>query len=261
MILQDIPAREGISVLYGHRILPAIPTGLTPYAHTTVSYEYFNRFLQAYDHWQALSIHDLKAGNYHPDTPAYVLTFDDGYRDNMLYLLPMLEYYDVPAAIFLCHDFCYNGLEPFEQDFASRLNETQGDIYEAEREQLKRGSFANRQKKLQSLITKYDLQSPPTKTDFLDEEDIKLLNDHPLITLGHHTKTHPNLAHLNPFALNRELASPYDTIAYPYGGHNVLVRTMAQFMGYQMGFTTENALYHPDKHSLLAIPRIKLSMD
>jgi peptidoglycan/xylan/chitin deacetylase (PgdA/CDA1 family) len=261
MKLDDVPAKHGISVLYGHRVLDEIPNGITPYNKTTVTPKFLNDFLERHADWQALSLHDIQTQNYHPDTPAFALTFDDGYRDNLTNLLPILEKHDVPTAIFLCAAFCDGTSEPLEHNFGSRLQPNQHGIYHKERATLKRGTFKQRISKLDALIRRYDLQPFNHQTDFLNGADIQSLDDHPLITLGHHTKTHPLLSRLMPWHVWGEMQSHYETIAYPYGGQNIIVRGLAKLQGYQMGFTTDERTYNPQTDNPLAIPRIELKMD
>ena len=57
-----------------------------------------------------------------------------------------------------------------------------------------------------------------------------------------------------------ELRSNFDLIAYPYGGHNCMVRLCARLHGYQMGFTTAEKVYNPKTDNPMAIPRIELKM-
>ena len=260
MKLNDIAAHKGISILYGHRVTKAIQHNITPYTKTTITPQFLDRFLERHADWQALSLYDIQTQNYHSSTPALALTFDDGYRDNLTELLPILEKHDVPAAIFLCNAFCNGTMEPFEHDFGSRLNPDQNDVYETQRTILKRGPFKHRQAKLNALIEKYDLPAFKTPTEFLNPHDIQALINHPLITLGHHTKTHPLLSRLMPWQIWDELRSNFDLIAYPYGGHNCMVRLCARLLGYQMGFTTAKRVYNPKTDNPLAIPRIELKM-
>lgn len=260
MNLSDIPAQIGISVLYGHRISNEIPSEPSPYAQTTITPDALDQFLTDHKDWQALSIDDLIHKNFDPYKPAFALTFDDGYRDMLVPLVGILEKHNVPAAIFICHDYCYHDLEPLEQDFASRLGPDQHHLYDQYRHKLKKGSLSKRQKFLQWLAIEYGLPPKGQKTHFLSPDDIVVLDNHPLVTLGHHSQSHPLLNRLGVCTLWRELASPYKSISYPYGGHNALVRCIARLRGHKIGFTTNPRLFKPTQHPMMAIPRIELKL-
>jgi peptidoglycan/xylan/chitin deacetylase (PgdA/CDA1 family) len=260
MKLSNKPAQIGISVLYGHRILNDIPSSPSPYSQTTITPDALDQFLDTHKDWQALSLDDLKSHSYDPLKPAFVLTFDDGYRDMLAPLIRILETHNVPAAIFICHGFCYHDLEPLEQDFASRLSIDQHGLYDQYRHVLKKGSLKKRHKKLQKLVHDHNLGTANEKTKFLSPDDIVVMDNHPLVTLGHHTHTHPLLNRLNPFNLWKELQSPYNAIAYPYGGHNTVIRFMSRLRGHKLGFTTNHRLFDPKHDSYMAIPRIELKL-
>jgi peptidoglycan/xylan/chitin deacetylase (PgdA/CDA1 family) len=51
----------------------------------------------------AQALRELEAGG--PRTSAVVLTFDDGYRDNLVHALPVLKRYGLPATVFVTSRF------------------------------------------------------------------------------------------------------------------------------------------------------------
>ncbi len=96
--------RPGIRILMYHRV-----DRLTYYDQLTVSPERFEQHmvylatrLRVISLSQALA--ELTSAK--EICPAVAVTFDDGYRDNLLYALPILERYKIPATIFITTQFC-----------------------------------------------------------------------------------------------------------------------------------------------------------
>jgi hypothetical protein len=54
------------------------------------------------------------------DRPLFALTFDDGWKDNFEYALPILKYYQVPALIFLATGAVDSGELFWPQDIATK---------------------------------------------------------------------------------------------------------------------------------------------
>jgi peptidoglycan/xylan/chitin deacetylase (PgdA/CDA1 family) len=96
--------RPGLRILMYHRVdrSPA-------YDQLTVSPERFEEQI-AYlaQHCRVISlaqaVTELTAGS--ATRPGVVVTFDDGYRDNLLHALPVLRRYALPATIFVTTRFC-----------------------------------------------------------------------------------------------------------------------------------------------------------
>ncbi len=96
--------RPGIRILMYHRV-----DRLPGYDQLTVSPGRFDEHM-AYlaRHCRVIglaeAVAELRAGG--PSRPAVVVTFDDGYRDNLAHALPVLRRYRIPATIFVTTDFC-----------------------------------------------------------------------------------------------------------------------------------------------------------
>ena len=96
--------RPGIRILMYHRV-----DRLPCYDQLTVSPERFERHM-AYlaTHQRVISLTQALAelASTGKMRSAVAVTFDDGYRDNLLYALPILERYKIPATIFITTQFC-----------------------------------------------------------------------------------------------------------------------------------------------------------
>ncbi|MDL2283922.1 polysaccharide deacetylase family protein [Oxalobacter sp. OttesenSCG-928-P03] len=117
-----------------------------------------------------------------------VITFDDGYRDNFINALPILERYELPATIYV----------------------TTGQLGQ-------RASFA--------WDMEYDEKD---RAYFLSKTEINVLGKHPLIEIGAHTHNHSRLSDLSPqqqfeemvkskTILEELIGRPVTSFAYPFG--------------------------------------------
>ena len=117
------------------------------------------------------------------------ITFDDGYRDNILNALLILEKYKIPATIFV---------------MTARIGE----------------------KGISERDLKYAEEDRAT---FLSRDELKSLASNPLIELGAHTVSHPRLVDLGYEEQKREMLLSKKTLesitgktvrlfAYPFGG-------------------------------------------
>jgi peptidoglycan/xylan/chitin deacetylase (PgdA/CDA1 family) len=105
-----------LAVVLYHRVDDAIcgePEGLTVTRRT------FERHLRMYrDHFQVISVTgmlDLLERGVGLEEWTVVITFDDGYRDNVLHAAPLLRKYGLPACFFLTAGYLETGHQ-FEWD-------------------------------------------------------------------------------------------------------------------------------------------------
>jgi peptidoglycan/xylan/chitin deacetylase (PgdA/CDA1 family) len=175
------------------------------------------------------------------------LTFDDGYRDNIDHALPILEQFNCPATIFITTRFpegdtwiwwfelwdYLQSKERLEMEFEGTHSIWDcTDKVQKHRCYLDLSSWMmrlslERQKSLLTAVTK--TRERRTYSNIcLDWNDIIKLDRHPLITIGAHTHSHPNLARetekvareeiLNSkLLLERKLGHAVNHFAYPFG--------------------------------------------
>lgn len=76
---------------------------LSPMGSLSVSSKGLEAYLKLFRQWhyQMISMDDLIEKRYNPEQPYVVLTFDDGYKDNLTVALPILKKYGARATIFV----------------------------------------------------------------------------------------------------------------------------------------------------------------
>lgn len=96
--------RPGIRVLMYHRVLPR--TGFDQLTVTPERFAAQMEVLAASREVVSLSAAVADLDNGMPSRVSTVITFDDGYRDNLLHALPVLRRLNLPATIFVTTAFC-----------------------------------------------------------------------------------------------------------------------------------------------------------
>jgi peptidoglycan/xylan/chitin deacetylase (PgdA/CDA1 family) len=74
-------------------------------------------------------LENLKLGR-SADKPYLAITIDDGFQDNYIHALPILQSYDVPATIFLATDFIDTGRPPWPTQIIEILERTKNQVIE-----------------------------------------------------------------------------------------------------------------------------------
>lgn len=179
-----------------------------------------------------------------------VITFDDGYADNFLYALPILEKYKVPATIFVstgnigtANEFWWDELEriiccnprlPEDIRYAGQNFHV---ATVAEREKacyaihpiLKKMLPADREKVLHDMSVEWDASKegrPENRS--LTKEELKEMSSSPYITIGGHTVTHSSLAfeseNLQKYEIEKSkvdiekiIGKKIDVFSHPFG--------------------------------------------
>ena len=283
-----------LMIYYGHRVTAMDTSDMFgPDLGNAASPEALDSFLIDRRSWTAVTLTDLGLRGHQlisAERPHYILTFDDGYLDNLTTLMPILERHNVPAAIFVTTGFVSAELEPYEYVLARLIRHRRAlelpngvslEIHTANQkshhyEVLRRKwktRLPHKREKFMTRLQAMNSHPPLSAADryILNWGEVRKLDEHPLITIGAHSHTHPVLTRLSPrralselgtcrALLEAKLNRRVDHLAYPYGNSSQLVRAAARHVGFATGFSTEERpVNRKDLKGYLALPRFELN--
>lgn len=168
-------------------------------------------------HFCPLTLDDLVTRAWTGTLPrrAVALTFDDGYVDNLELAIPILERSEVPATFFIATGnpgafFWWDELENSVWSTSSSASELRVQIRgkelswqptELDRAQIHRQLVdaaktlpAEERRGLVEAVRDWSPSAPPAGIRAMNQEEMVRLADHPLATIGGHTKSHPRLS-------------------------------------------------------------------
>jgi peptidoglycan/xylan/chitin deacetylase (PgdA/CDA1 family) len=214
--------------------------------------------------------------------PQFLITFDDGYPNNLELGLPVLEQFGAPALFFVSTWHLLTG-EPFWFDRvvtriqAARLNRLNLSSLGLREYWFAREDGARRWDDIQVLLTDvkrlgnpgdpaverllafFDAEYGATAAAYDDRfrpirtEELRALASRPLCALGSHGHRHEILTRLEDAALAEALGrskqvleevsgQPVTAFAYPNGDEDARVRAACATAGYRYGFATRAGL-------------------
>ena len=267
-ILRRIYAGRG-TILMLHRIVPreefsTLQLGLTP------------ENLDALIRWACSKRYKLTSlGQFCANVRArqgrrmLCLTFDDGYVDTLTHALPVLERHNAPATIFVITDMPDLRFSLWWYAFEQALRE------DPNRDQkfsvVRSCIFANSRLENDELFRKFGLTDDSFRhlcaRYSLTWGDIRQLAQHPLITIGSHTVSHPVLNSLSDAQLETELLDSKRRLetetqrevtlfAYPFGMTGPRECEAVRRAGFEAAVTSQMGnVVDGHKDHLWALPR------
>ena len=231
------------------------------------------------------ALNRLQAGD---PRPFAVLTFDDGYRNNLTQALPILEDHNAPATIYVPTgmptaqlDAWWLGLRQLFLEHNRLEIEPMDRVYMADDRATKAAGFReviawvwddfSRVNAFGETYRRYGLSMEAlVRCHAMSETELQHIHQSPLITIGGHTTAHFPLALLETDQVRREIADnrsflqnllqdPIDHFAYPFGRPAIdgeREAAIVRDLGFKTAVTTDvGGLFETHKNDPYLWPR------
>ena len=224
-------------------------------------------------------------------------TFDDGYRDNRDFALPVMREFNAPFTVHVASDFAEgigrlwwialemliakaSSIEADISGVATRLDTSTPAAKEAAFERLHdwlRGlpGGGDLPREMGALCARYGVDETAICRELcMSWDELKAFAQDPLISIGAHTITHCSLARQSREIACQEMATsrarienalqrPVVHLAYPYGDKiaaGAREFSLAQAAGFNTAVTTRPGMIFPENAGhLTALPRVSLN--
>ena len=300
VLLRPIFAGVG-AVFMLHHVRPSRNAEFQPNRHLEIEPEFLRAMLS---HLRALGIDIVTMDEMHQRLSQRnfarrfaCFTFDDGYRDNRDFALPVMEEFDAPFTVYVASDFAEGSGRlwwiALEQVIATAssievpLGGTMTRL-DTRTPAAKRAAFDRVHDRLRALPGEHDVareisalcvrhgidESTIARDLCLSWDELKAFADNPLVTIGAHTITHCNLAKQSEAAAAFEIATsrvrieaalqrPVLHLAYPYGDRSAAGPRefrLARAAGFRTAVTTRPGMIFPESADhLTALQRVSLN--
>jgi peptidoglycan/xylan/chitin deacetylase (PgdA/CDA1 family) len=283
-----------------HRVLPGVPADFSPNAILQIEPDFLDYVIERI---RALGIDIVsldealvRLAAKGRGKPFVVLTFDDAYRDNLQYALPILRRHEAPFTLYVptalvdgVGELWWQAIEDIiaRQDAISLTSAGQTDYVDtltvAEKSdafntlywQMRKMPEADRVRLVRSFAKAYgyDLQKQ-CRDLIMDWQDLRLFAGEPLCTIGAHTVHHYELAKLPLDQARSEMAQSAEILyaqfgerpqhfSYPLGGPLSAGQRefdLARELGFKSAVTTRpGGLYSRHGANPHALPRVSLN--
>jgi peptidoglycan/xylan/chitin deacetylase (PgdA/CDA1 family) len=224
-------------------------------------------------------------------------TFDDGYRDNRDFALPVMREFGAPFTVHVASDFAegigrlwwialemvITRVSSIEADIAgvpTRLDTSTPGAKDAAFERLhdwlrRLPGAGDLQREVSALCVRYGVDETAICRELcMSWDELKAFSDDPLISIGAHTITHCNLAKQSRDVASQEMTTsrarienalqrPVAHLAYPYGDKiaaGAREFALAQAAGFKTAVTTRPGMIFPESaQHLTALQRVSLN--
>jgi peptidoglycan/xylan/chitin deacetylase (PgdA/CDA1 family) len=235
------------------------------------------------DHLQDLLV------NHEPIEPRTVLiTFDDGYRNNLINAAPILKKYDLPATIYLATAYIDSGDPQWIDELYSYFRHRKSDhlelpnlgkfnlstmeektkAYSMLKHRMVESTMEERRLILLQVNKQLGATPIPEKLTLSWADLDRIVCEFPNLAIGFHTKSHADLTGLDSAAsamdikngmldLERNLGLKPRHFSYPYGKWNDQIRTQVKRAALHSAITSEPVPAITAVSDIYTLPRIE----
>jgi peptidoglycan/xylan/chitin deacetylase (PgdA/CDA1 family) len=296
------PIFSGVGAIFMlHHVRPRRDTEFQPNHHLEVAPEFLRAMLA---HLRSRGIDIITMDEVHQrliernfSRRFACFTFDDGYRDNRDFALPVMREFEAPFTVYVASDFAQGigGLWWIALEVvlakASSIEARIGDVatrLDTSTPAAKQAAFDRLHDWLRGLPGEHDIHREiaalcaPHGVDetaicrelCMSCDELKPFADDPLVTIGAHTITHCNLASqpeeiashemaIGRARIEKALQRPVVHLAYPYGDKiaaGAREFALAHAAGFKTAVTTRPGMIFPESADhLTALPRVSLN--
>jgi peptidoglycan/xylan/chitin deacetylase (PgdA/CDA1 family) len=296
------PIFAGVGAIFMlHHVRPGRDAEFQPNRHLEIEPEFLRATLQ---HLRELDVDLVTMDDVHARLSQRnfarrfaCFTFDDGYRDNRDFALPVMREFDAPLTVYVASDFAegtgrlwWVALERVIAKASSVEVPIGGNLtrFDASTPAAKQAAFDrihdwlralpgehDQQREITALCTRHEVDEAAIARDLcLSWDELKPFADDPLVNIGAHTVSHCNLARQSEATASFEIATsrarienalqrPVLHFCYPYGDRSAAgVREFAatKAAGFKTAVTTRPGMIYPESADhLAALQRVSLN--
>lgn len=188
------------------------------------------------------------------------LTFDDGWKENIDNVIPIIAEYNIPVTFFISTDPVENGgvfWWSYVTKYGKKYLKSDNTI-----KKMRRISESRREELIHQLEDRF---SSRMNREAMTIEDVKQIARLPQVAIGCHTAHHVMMTQCKDQELDNEIkiskeklenwiGKPVNCFSYPEGDYNSHVKEAVQKYGFDLAATTDNR-FISDNDDLFSIPR------
>lgn len=283
-------------ILTFHHVVPEPPAAFAPNRLLAITPDFLDATLRelAAAGFDLVGLDAVPQRLAEPGPPFAVLTFDDGYRDNLVHAAPVLRRHGAPWTLFVTGDFADQRgrlwwveleravarldrvpLGPGLPDLPARSPAEKTHAFETVYRALRAGPEARLLDAVAELCGRAGFAPGGVAAELcLTWAELRDLGREPAVTFGAHTRSHPMLAKHDRDTAAREIAEGRDRLAaelarpvrhlsYPVGdpgSAGAREFALAREMGFATGVTTRPGhLFAGHADHLHALPRVSVN--